>query len=374
MPDPANTKMQIHNREQFPPRDLRLGPIVALIGRANACLSRYDGLLESLVNPEVLLSPLLMKEAEFSSKIEGTIATANEVYQQQAGEEFAPEKKADIQEIVNYRSTLRNAGQVLEENPLSLHLIRQMHEHLMQGVRGKDKNPGKFRSTQNWIGPRGCKIEEATYIPPSPVILDEVLDEFIEFVNVQDENLDPIVQSALVHAQFEIIHPFDDGNGRIGRILIPLFLMKRGCIVSPSLYLSGYLESNRDAYYGSLEKITKEGDWPGWIEFYLGVVVNQADNNLRLVRAIHELYERKKREVSDLLHSDQSIYILDMLFDTPVFRANELHLRLNIQRQRAAQYIRVLKDAGIITELRPSMGSRAALLSFEDLWAITDQQ
>lgn len=366
--------MSLRYQHQFPPENIELGPVVALIGRANAALSRYDGLLESLINPAVMLSPLVMKEAELSSRIEGTIATANEVYQQQAGEKFEPGKDADIQEILNYRSTLRTAGQMLGTDPLSLHLLRQMHENLMQGVRGQDKNPGQFRETQNWIGPRGCTIEEATYVPPSPLILQELLEQFVSFANSLDDSLDPIVQTALIHAQFELIHPFDDGNGRIGRILIPLFLVRRGSIVSPSLYISGYLEAHRDEYYQCLENISEKGDWLGWVKFFLTAVVNQSESNLNLVRSIIELYERKKREVSDLLHTDQAIYIVDMLFDTPVFRANELHQRLDIQRQRAAQYIRSLKDAGIIVEIRPSSGRTPALLSFEDLWNITDQQ
>ncbi len=358
----------------FPPKDLVLEPVIALVGKANACLSRYDGLLESLVNPEILLSPLLMKEAELSSRIEGTIATANEVYQQQAGEEFEPEKKADIQEILNYHNTLRTAGQILAEQPVSLHLIRQMHEILMQGVRGKGKNPGKFRDTQNWIGPGGCSIEEATYVPPPPTALNDLLEGFISFINIQDDKLDPIIQTALVHAQFELIHPFDDGNGRIGRLLIPLFLMKKGCIVSPSLYISRYFEADRDTYIDKLEQVSSKGDWLGWIQYFLGALIDQAERNLQLVRQINELYETKKRQISELLRSDKSIYILDMLFDSPVFGANEVHRRLDIQRQRAAQYVRTLKNAGVIIELRPASGRRAALMSFEDLWKITDQQ
>lgn len=366
--------MSLQYPNDFPPKDLKLEKIVALVGRANSSLSRYDGLLESLVNPEVLLSPLVMKEAELSSRIEGTIATANEVYQQQAGEEFNPEKSADIQEILNYRSTLRAAGVSLRDNPLSLHLLRQMHANLMQGVRGEDKNPGRFRNTKNWIGPRGCTMDQATYVPPAPYLLQDLLEDFINFANLTDDSLDPIIQAAMIHAQFELIHPFDDGNGRIGRILIPLFLVRRGSIVSPSLYISGYLEAQRDVYYQKLENISSNNDWLGWVEFFLTAVVEQSENNLKSVRKIIELYEQKKREISDLLHTDQSIYILDMLFDTPVFPANKLHRRLNIQRQRAAHYLRTLKKAGVIRELRPARGRKPALLSFENLWDITDRQ
>jgi len=369
-----HTQMKPHIPLPFPPDNLKLESVVSLVGQANACLSRYDGLLESLVNPEVLLSPLLMKEAELSSRIEGTIATANEVYRQQAGEQFEPGKEADIQEILNYRNTLQAAEDTLEEHPASLHLIRQMHGILMQGVRGENKNPGKFRETQNWIGAKGCKIEEASYVPPPPTIINELLEGFIQFANLEDNTIDPIVQTALLHAQFELIHPFDDGNGRIGRLLIPLFLMKRRSLISPSFYISTYFEANRDTYYGGLEKISKKGDWIGWVKYFLTALISQAKNNLQLVRKINDLYERKKREINDLLHSDKSIYIIDMLFDTPVFTSTDLHERLNIQRQRASQYIRSMKEAGIIIEIREARGSRAALMSFEDLWEITDQQ
>lgn len=366
--------MQPYIPQPLPPTDISLEPILALVGRANASLARYDGLLESLVNPQVLLSPLLMKEAELSSRIEGTVATANEVYQQEAGAEFDPEKAADIKEILNYRSTLRVSEGVLRNRPFSLHLLRQMHEILMAGVRGKDKNPGKFRISQNWIGQRGCSIEEASYVPPSPIILDSLLENLIDYVNVQNDDMDPIVQASLIHAQFEMIHPFDDGNGRIGRILIPLILTKKECLVSPSLYISQYLESHREEYYLRLARISSQADWLGWIRFFLEAIVTQANNNLDIIRQVIQLYETKKREITELLHSDQAIHIVDLLFDVPVFRATDVHLRLGIQRQRAAAYIRALKEAGIVREVRPAMGRRAAMLSFDDLWRITDQQ
>ena len=249
-----------------------------------------------------------------------------------------------------------------------------MHETLMAGVRGQDKRPGEFRNTQNWIGLKGCKIEEAIYVPPPPTALNDVLDNFIEYVNIADDQIDPIIQTSLVHAQFEMIHPFDDGNGRIGRLLIPLFLMKKGCLVSPSLYISGYLEAHRDDYYRCLGQINTDGDWIGWIRFFLKALINQSNSNLDLVRQIIELYDQTKNEITENLHTDQAIHILDMLFDTPVFLATDLYKRLNIQRQRAALYIRWLKECGIVREVRPARGRRAALLSFDRLWKISDQQ
>lgn len=368
--------MKPFNPEPLPPNDLRLEGLVSLVGRANAVLSRYDGLLESVVNPDVMLSPLLMKEAELSSRIEGTVATANEVYQQQAGEAFEPEKEADIQEILNYRRTLRLATEVVtsSKDPLSLHLIRQMHATLMEGVRGSKSNPGKFRAVQNWIGPKGCKLEEALYVPPPPERVSEHLDRFAEFLAGRHEDIDPIVQSGMIHAQFEMVHPFDDGNGRIGRLLIPLFLTQRESLVMPSFYISRYFEEHRDQYHFRLGAISRDGDWLGWIRFYLDAVVHQASHNLDLVREIKSLYEQKKLEITELLRTEFSIHLLDFFFDSPVFSAPDIHQSLNIQRQRAAGYLRQLVAAGFLTELRPASGKRGALLSFEPLWNITDRQ
>jgi len=358
----------------LPPDLLKLKDIIALVGRANAELARYDGMLEGLVNPEVMLSPLLMRESELSSRIEGTVATANEVYQRQAGRIFEPEKEADISEILNYRQTLRLGGDTVQDTGLTLHLIRQMHETLMQGVRGENRNPGRFREDQNWIGPKDCPIEEATYVPPAPLLMRDCLESLGNFMRSDDPNLDPLVQTALIHAQFEMIHPFDGGNGRIGRLLIPLFLCQKGCLVKPSLYVSGYLETNRDEYYARLSNISSDGDWLGWITFFLDAVYDQAVKNLQLVREIANLYEGKKKQITELIRSDQAIYLLDLLFDTPTFAAAEIHQRLGIQRQRAAQYIRILKQADLLVEIRPASGRQAAILSFEPLWEITDRQ
>ena len=357
----------------LPPHSLHadLAGLSALVGRANAMLSRYDGLLESLVNPGVLLSPLLMKEAELSSRIEGTIATANEVYEQQAGAEFLPEKQADIEEILNYRQTLALAARMTAERAISAHLIRSMHADLMKGVRGQNKNPGKFRATQNWIGPKGCTMKEATYVPPRPVKLQDHMQNLTAFMQTVDAAIDPIVQTGLLHAQFELIHPFDDGNGRIGRLLIPLYLTQRKCLISPSFYVSAYFEYHRDEYISRLSEISSRSDWKSWIVFFLEAVVHQAQSNLELVRKINVLYEEMKIRVSEATHSEQTIAVLDTLFDRPIFSASDLHERLGIQRQRASKYVRALKKAGILTELRPASGRRAAVLSFDQLLDIT---
>lgn len=341
--------------------------LTTLVGRANAILSRYDGILEGIINPQILLSPLMMKEAEWSSRIEGTIATANEVYEKQAGADFEPEKRADIEEILNYRHTMRIAEASIKESQISLHMMRAMHSTLMTGVRGQGKNPGKFRTTQNWIGPKGCSIKEATYVPPSPLRLQDHLDQFERWIQQDDGSIDPIVKAALLHAQFEMIHPFDDGNGRIGRLLIPLYLTQIKNLVSPSLYISAYFERNREEYTHRLAQVSQKGDWRGWIVFFLEAVVHQANANLELVRRIRDLYEEMKVRVSEATHSLQAIRIIDTLFDKPIFKASALHEELNINRPLAAKYIRALKDQEILFELRPARGRRSAILCFEAL-------
>lgn len=357
----------------LPPQNLQLERLVPLIGRANAVLSRYDGLLESLINPEVLLSPLTMKEAEYSSRIEGTMATANEVYQKQAGRVFAPEKDADVIEIVNYRSTLKLAAEQIDVVPISLHIIRQMHAELMRGVRGEQLKTGAFRHTQNWIGPKGCSMEEARYVPPPPERLTDHLEQFEAYLNGPESDPDPIVRTALIHAQFELIHPFDDGNGRIGRLLIPLYLAKMGSLIKPSFYISEYFERHREEYHQRLDSISREGDWVGWVKFFLMATIAQAQTNLDLVRKIGQLYEEKKGEFQKLLKSDQAIPLLDFIFDRPVFYAPLVHERLRIKRARAAQYLRILVKHHILEEIQPASGRTGAILAFQPLWEITDR-
>ena len=357
--------------QPLPPQSLQLEPLVWQIGKANALLSRYDGLLESIVNPQVLLAPLVMKEAELSSRIEGTMATANEAYQKEAGREFSVEKEADILEVLNYRMTLQLAAEYIESRPINIHLIRQMHETLMRNVRGVQFQTGAFRKTQNWIGPKGCSIEEASYVPPPPDQLPGHLETFEEYLSSKYEKPDPIVRAAFLHAQFELIHPFDDGNGRIGRLLIPLYLTRIGSLTRPSFYISGYFESHRSEYLDRLNAISSRGDWMGWIEFFLIAVIEQAQQNIVLVQSISQLYEDKKNELLTLLRSAKAIPLLDFLFNHPVFYAPDVHRTLDIQRARAANYIQVLHKEGVLQEIVPARGRQGAILAFDSLLEIT---
>ena len=193
--------------------------LFALVGDANAELARYDGLLQGIVNPSVMLSPLTNEEAVLSSKIEGTQATVDEVLEQEAGILKEGEKAKDIQEIINYREALRSAHLYLHDRPITLSFVCQLHKVLLNSVRGQDKTPGEFRKDQNWIGLHGCPIEQASFVPPNPLQLPDHLEAWQQYLATND--IDLLLQTAVIHAQFELLHPFKDGNGRIGRILIP---------------------------------------------------------------------------------------------------------------------------------------------------------
>ena len=349
--------------EALPIKDLDYSRIISLVGEANAALARYDGLLQAMVNPAILLSPLTDQEALLSSKIEGTIATMEEVLEFEAGaQEQDQEKIHDIQEIINYRQALRLAQTHLIDRPIRLSLILQLHKTLMNSVRGEDKTPGEFRKNQNWIGRLGRLIEEASFIPPSPLRLMDHLQAWEAYLDYQD--FDALAQAAIIHAQFELIHPFKDGNGRIGRLLIPLFLHGKGRLSSPMFYLSGYLDSYRDEYIAHLQDISRERRWTEWIAFFLTAIIEQAKMNTGKVQEIMRLYDSMKERVRDITHSQHSAQVVDALFDRPAFQVGQFSARTNINIQTAHVLVRQLHEEGILTVIRQSSGRRAAIYAF----------
>lgn len=251
---------------ELPLTNLDYQRLLPLVGKANATLARYDGLLQGIPNPAVMLSPLTTQEAVLSSKIEGTQATVDEVLEHEAGMLKEGKKFQDIQEISSYRQALFVAREYLKDYPIRLSFVRELHRLLMNSVRGQDKTPGEFRKDQNWIGAYGCSIEQATFVPPNPFQLPDHLQAWERYMDADD--VDFLLQTAVVHAQFELLHPFKDGNGRIGRILIPLFLYQKRALSQPMFYLSEYLEHHREEYYQRLRAISSEGDWNGWIGFF----------------------------------------------------------------------------------------------------------
>jgi Fic family protein len=357
--------------EPLPLKKLDYRQLIKIVGRANAELARYDGLLRAVVNPEILLSPMITKEAVLSSKIEGTQATLDEVLRHEAGIPVVGEQKiADIQEIVNYRSTLILAEKALTNRPMTLFLLRQMHKELMTSVRGQHKNPGEFRRIQNWIGPTGGTIARALFIPPEPVVLQEHLSALEKYMQVED--VDDLIQCAVVHAQFELLHPFLDGNGRIGRLLIPLFLYFKKRLIRPMFYMSEYLENQRNNYYAKLNAISRNGEWNEWIDFFLRIIHDQALRNSEKVTAILDLHRQLKDQIYEITHSRYSLKILDALFFKPVFPASDLMLRTKIVKQTLMPILRKLRQAGILKVIRPAQGRRPAVMAFTDLLNITE--
>lgn len=299
----------------------RLAPYTS---KAMLAVARYDGTLDGMVNAAVLLSPVTNQEAVLSSRIEGTQASLTEVLKHEAGEQYSEAKRGDIKEIVNYRRALLTAEEVLKDRPVTLSLIRELHAMLMEDVRGGDKTPGAFRTDQNWIGPKGCKIEEARFVPPSPLMMRDALENLEGYIASDD--IDPLVQLAIVHAQFEIIHPFNDGNGRLGRMLIPLLLFQKGVLQRPMFYLSEYLEASDQEYRDRLLAITNNGDWQGWVEFFLWAVHKQADSNTAKAKRIHALYDEMKAHVRDITHSQFAVAALDAFFTRPILNTSTLDL------------------------------------------------
>ncbi len=356
----------------LPPGNLDWKALIAPLSKANRYVARYDGLLQSVVNPDVLLSPLRTKEAVLSSKIEGTQATLRDVLQYDAeGDVIAGgAKRDDIQEVINYRVALLEGRKNMQELPLSLKVIRQMHASLMQGVRGNNSDPGNFRRLQNWIGGPGSTIEQARFVPPSVPKMTEALYAWENYLHAEER--DVMVQLAIVHAQFEIIHPFIDGNGRIGRIFIPLFLYHKKILHQPMFYMSQYLESNRQEYYDHLKSITDTGDWTRWVRFFLEGIIQQAERNITQTRAVIEEYEEMKLRLAKITRSQWAIQCLDYLFSNPYFSSTHFKRNSGVPTTSAGRLLHSMEAAGLIRKVRLGAGRKPSIYVFPKLWDIIE--
>ncbi|MBD3627411.1 Fic/DOC family N-terminal domain-containing protein [Cyclobacterium sp.] len=363
--------MKPYKPDELPLTNLDWSALVDLLSTANRQLARYDGLLQSIINPEVLLSPLRTQEAVLSSKIEGTQATLKEVLEYEADKAQSSEKQGDIREIINYRKALFTAKSRLEDLPLSLRLIREMHAVLMQDVRGENKAPGEFRRIQNWIGAPGSTIETARFVPPAVQDMHNGLGNWEKYIHFEEK--DPLVQLAIIHAQFEILHPFLDGNGRIGRILIPLFLFDKEIIREPVFYLSDYLENHRRDYYDALKDITDSGSWTNWIRFFLGAIISQARKNNDQTRQIVALYELMKEEIVNATHSQFAVNCLDFIFNRPIFNSGKFYEESGVPRASASRLLLAMEANNLIKCIEKGAGRRPSLYVFEPLLDIVNQ-
>jgi len=363
--------------EPYEPKRLPLDCIdwaehVSMIGKANASLARYDGILQAIINPEILISPLINHEAVLSSRIEGTQASLEEVLEYEADPigDITLEKRDDITEIINYRKALLLAEKELKNRPLHINMITLIHAVLLDNVRGRDKEPGQLRTIQNYIAKPGQPIEKAIFIPPYPFIVPDALSNWEEYLHSEEK--DPLVQIAVLKAQFELIHPFRDGNGRIGRMLVPLILYNKGLLSRPTFYISSYLEQNHDEYYDSLLKISHDDDWNQWISFFLRAINEQAVYNCRKAREILSLYDEMKTRVPEITHSQYAIPAIDAIFSRQIFRASDFVSISGIPNVTAQRLLRELSENDIITVIREGRGRRANIYACIKLLKITE--
>ncbi len=337
------------------------------IVKARDIIARYDEAVKRLPNPEIIQRTFTTKEAVLSSKIEGTQATFDEVlmFDAQNAKTQENEKEKDYREIVNYRLAIKQGKKFLKVKPLSENVIKDLHRILLNSVRGQDKTPGEFRKSQVYIGPYGATIDEATYIPPEPQHISELFSNLEKFIH-SDEIVDPLVQIAIAHYQFEAIHPFMDGNGRVGRILIPLFLYEKEITAYPNIYISQFLEDNRDVYYRLLRSVSEKGEWLPWIKFFLEAVRKQTASTLDEVKIIEKLY-KKLKEMMPNLNSFYANSFLDAIFIRPTFTAKTIKIDSKISNnQTLYTVIDKFVKAKIIQDLTPNQ-ERNKIYRFTDL-------
>lgn len=360
----------------FPPASLALEQLIPAIGPATIALGRYDGLLSAMPNKHVLLSPLTTQEAVLSSKIEGTHVTIGEVLEIEAGGDskaLTQPKRDDAEEVLNYRKAMLACTAEMERRPLSQHLLKTAHQILMRGVRGRNKAPGAYRKEQNWIGPKGCTLEGASFVPIAPEHLQAGMDSWEQYLNRTD-TIDPLVQLAIIHGEFEALHPFQDGNGRLGRMLIPLFLYQRRLLASPDFYISGYLEAHREEYQERLRAVSRDGAWTKWCLFFLAAITEQAVENEAKARAVLSLYDNLKTQVVDVTHSQHSIRALDFIFNTPIFTATAFTRHSDIPKPTANRILTLLRNEKILATVREASGRRPALYCFPELLEIAETE
>ena len=312
---------------------------------AHKKLSLLNGLSDRIPNRDLFISMYVRKEALVSSQIEGTQCTLEDVLDPEIDENA----NADVSDVVNYVRAINFAIQRLKELPLCNRLIRETHEVLMHSVRGNDKTPGEFRVSQNWIGPPGSTLKNARFIPPNPQDMSECMADFERFMN-DDDAMDPLIKAALLHYQFETIHPFLDGNGRVGRLLITLFLMGANVLSSPVLYLSCYLKLNRIEYYDRMSEIRKSGNYEQWVKFFLRGIAETAEDATETIDRLNALHQKNEAKLADVpTRSRQRILDLFAYIEqNPIIETVKTAAALGFSRNGTANYILILRDKGIL--------------------------
>lgn len=356
-----------YHYDGFPPQQIDYEVLLNPLLRAADALARYDQMLKGLHNSELLLAPLRNQEAVFSSRMEGTISTMDEILQYDAeslGDEHVPEMRSEVLETILYRRTLITAQEELKEGrPFSPHLIQRMHQQLLSIGRGADKAPGKFKAEQNYLADK--PKQQILFVPISPEHLRGGLERLFEYMN--SDTHPPLLRAGVMHLEFEALHPFKDGNGRIGRMLITLLMWRMGLISAPHFYMSGYFDEHKDEYIDTMREVSRSGRWETWCVFFLRAVEDRALKNIATAERIKALYDEMKVHFTDALGSKRSVMALDHVFTNPVFRSSQFVKRSGIPPASARRFIRVLAERQLIKILVPGSGRRAALYAFEPL-------
>ena len=354
----------------FPPRGLNYSDIVTPLAEAAAAIARYEQMLKGIPNARLFLAPLERQEALSSSRMEGTISTLDELLMYEAnlgGDESASPARQDTLEVHAYRVAMNQAeGLINKGTTLSPDLLCAVHKTLLGFTRGHEKSPGYFKTEQNFLVDMANR--RILFTPIAPDKLLSGLEGLFSFIDRSEEH--PLLKTAIAHAEFESLHPFNDGNGRIGRILITLMMWKFGLISHPYFYISGYLEKRKNDYIDRMRDVSASGDWTSWCSFFLEAVRGQADMNLIKSEEIRDLYEEMKETFRALLSSQWSINALDFVFANPVFRNNRFTRLSGIPKQTAHRFTRILLVEGLLTTLRSPSGRRPGLYAFEPLLQI----
>ncbi|MFM9902933.1 MAG: Fic family protein [Polaromonas sp.] len=357
-----------YHYDNFPPAQIDYGQLVAHLVKATDALARYDQMLKNMHNNEILLAPLRNQEAVISSRMEGTVSTMDEILQYEADFEESPTEspnaRLEVIETFLYQRALKQAQRAMTAGqPLSEFLIRQAHQTLLSWGRGASKSPGQYKTEQNYLADRSKK--KILFVPISPEKLNDGMQMLFKYLHESTDT--PLIKAAISHVEFEALHPFKDGNGRIGRMLITLLLWSSHVISAPHFYISGFMEDNKDAYIDTMRAVSEKGDWTAWCKFFLEAIETQAIQNLVIAENIRSLYEEMKNKFSQSLSSKWSVNALDFVFTNPVFRNSKFTKNSGIPASSAARFGKMLLESGLLIEKEEGSGRRSALYSFEPL-------
>lgn len=345
------------------------GDLQVLLSQADRALGRLDGSIHTLPHPDLFVFMYVRKEAVLSSQIEGTQSSLQDVLAAEA-KILAPDRPRDVAEVVNYIGAMNYGLARLAELPLSVRLVRDIHRELLKGVRGSHLTPGDLRTSQNWIGPAGCTLNEATFVPPPPYEVPRALAELERFLHT-DTSLPLLVKIGLAHAQFETIHPFLDGNGRVGRLLITFLLCEQKVLLKPVLYLSYYFKRHRQAYYDHLQAVRDTGTWEDWLTFILRGIIEVSSQATETARRILSLREEHRRVITDSLGRavGNGHRVLEHLYQHPIVSVNEVQRLIGTTYPAANDLIARLVNSGILREFTGKVRNRRFMYqSYVDLF------